>query len=177
MVVVRYVESIRLEIILKSNQAIFAAPRYLPIVWRVNGITGNVPFLLSKRKIILQPSRYYHRCQGGFYLQNAKDSNGNGGDDTNTVDIRLTIGNKALPAEDLSLQDGLSTLTGETRESKAKAYATKESMNFSSQYISSIDIMKSEHDKQIADLMKKLKAAELKKIHQFRIPQHQSLSM
>ena len=85
------------------------------------------------------------------------------GDDINTVDSRLTKGSEAPPTADLNVQDGCSTLTGETRESKAKAYAAEESMKVASQYISSIDNMKSEHDKQIAELMYKLKAAELAK--------------
>ena len=49
------------------------------------------------------------------------------GDDVESIDTRLTKGNEAPSAIDVvSCQDDVSNLTGENRESKAKAYATEE---------------------------------------------------
>ena len=85
------------------------------------------------------------------------------GEDVGTVDTRLTKGDVAPTAADNISAAGLSTLTGETRESKAKAYAAEESLKVATQYIASIDDMKAAHESQIAALMEKLKAADLQK--------------
>ena len=55
-------------------------------------------------------------------------------------------GNEAPSTAGIETQDGISVLIGETRESKAKAYAAEESIKVSSRYISLIDNMKAEHD-------------------------------
>ncbi len=49
------------------------------------------------------------------------------GDDVATLDTKLTKGDQAPPAAKSVASDGLTDLTGNTRESKAKAYAAKES--------------------------------------------------
>ena len=84
------------------------------------------------------------------------------GDEVNTLDTKLTKGDKAPPAADSIATDGLSDITGNTRESKAKAYAAKESKKVASQYISSMDNMRDEHNQAMIELMEKLRAAELK---------------
>ena len=83
------------------------------------------------------------------------------GDDVATLDTKLTKGDQAPPAAESVASDGLSDLTGNTRESKAKAYAVKESKKVASQYISSIDNMKDKHNQAMTDLMEKLCIAEL----------------
>ena len=86
-----------------------------------------------------------------------------GDDDLESVDTRLTKGNVAPPAlTSFTNDDDISNITGNTRESKAKAYALEESKKVATQYISSIDAMKIEHDKALLALTAKLQAAELK---------------
>ena len=48
------------------------------------------------------------------------------GDDVEIVDTRLTKGNKVPPPADSGSKFGMSTLTDNTRELKAKAYAAEE---------------------------------------------------
>ena len=84
------------------------------------------------------------------------------GDDVATLDTKLTKGDQAPPAAESVASEGMSDLTGHTRESKAKAYAAEASKKVASQYISSIDNMKVEHNQAMTDLMEKLCAAELK---------------
>ena len=75
------------------------------------------------------------------------------GDDINSVTTRLTKGDDAPPA---AKSDDLSTLTGETRESKAKAYAAAESKKIASQYISTIDGMKDQHKQEMDEIRAQL---------------------
>ena len=62
------------------------------------------------------------------------------GDDINSVNTRLTKGDAAPPPA--AKDDGWSTLTGDTRESKAKAYAAEETKKVSLQYVQQMDYMK-----------------------------------
>ena len=59
---------------------------------------------------------------------------------------RLTKGKIAPPQADLSV---VSALTGETRESKVKAYAAEESKKLAAQYIGSIQDLNSKLKKAI----------------------------
>ena len=55
----------------------------------------------------------------------------------------------------------MSNLTGETRESKAKAYAAKESKRLALQYIGIIANLQSTHNKEIEDMKATLDASLL----------------
>ena len=50
-------------------------------------------------------------------------------DDVESIDTRLTKDDEAPPEATSTTNDDISNLTGETRESKAKAYAAEESKN------------------------------------------------
>ena len=87
------------------------------------------------------------------------------GDDVGSLDTRLTKGDVA--PQKAKENDACSTLTGDTRESKAKAYAAEETKKVSLQYVKQIDIMKTENDNKVAYLqaqldvvLKRLKVSE-----------------
>ena len=84
------------------------------------------------------------------------------GDKVDTLDTKLTKGDEAPPVTDSVATDGLSDLTGNTKESKAKPYAADASKKVATQYISSISNMKVEHNQAMAELIEKLRTAELK---------------
>ena len=52
--------------------------------------------------------------------------------------------------------DDLSTLTGETRESKAKAYGAAESKKIATQYMSTIDGLKDQHKQEMDEIRAQL---------------------
>ena len=64
------------------------------------------------------------------------------GDTIASQESRLTKGDVAPPQADLSV---VSALTGETRESKANAYAAEESKKVAAQYIGTIEDLNSNH--------------------------------
>ena len=68
-------------------------------------------------------------------------------DDVESIDTRLTKDDDAQPEAASTTADDVSNLTGETRESKAKAYAAEESKKVALQYIGTMDTMKSDHNK------------------------------
>ena len=83
------------------------------------------------------------------------------GDDVDSVNTRLTKGDDPPPAAKSSMlnSDEASTLTGDTRESKAKAYADKATKEVSLQYVNTIQQMNDNHEQEVANLERKLAAA------------------
>ena len=83
------------------------------------------------------------------------------GDDVNSVDTRLTKGNEPPPKAFSPDEDSIdaSTLTGETRESKAKAYAAEATKTVSLQYVDTINKLNGQHENTVSDLQKQLDAA------------------
>ena len=75
------------------------------------------------------------------------------GDDIESVATRLTKDDDAPPA---AKGDDLSALTGETRESKAKAYAAAESKKIATQYNATIDGLKDQHKQEMDDIRAQL---------------------
>ena len=78
-------------------------------------------------------------------------------DDIASVETRLTKGDVAPPK--LDNPDDVSALTGETRESKAKAYAAAETKKVASQYIATIEDINASHNQEMEELRIKLAAA------------------
>ena len=81
------------------------------------------------------------------------------GDTVFSVESRLTKGDVAPPQADNSI---VSALTGETRESKAKAYAAEESKKIAAQYVGTISALNSkfkESDKKVETLQSDLATA------------------
>ena len=82
------------------------------------------------------------------------------GDDDISIETRLTKGDKLPTAVDET--DDLSALTGETRESKAKAYAAEATKEVAAQYIGTITDLKEElklNDDKFAAMERKLEVA------------------
>jgi len=82
------------------------------------------------------------------------------GDDDISIETRLTKGDKLPTAVEET--DDLSELTGETRESKAKAYAAEATREVAAQYIGTITDLKEElklNDDKFAAMERKLEAA------------------
>ena len=79
------------------------------------------------------------------------------GDEVESVTTRLTKGDVAPPT--IKPSDDLSALTGETRESKAKAYAAVETKKVSLQYVDTINQLNGKHEAQVDDLQAQLDAA------------------
>ena len=77
------------------------------------------------------------------------------GDDLNSVDTRLT---KNQAPGKINGNEEMSEITGETRESKAKAYAAKETKKVSLQYIDTIEQMNGNHQNEMVDMQDKLAA-------------------
>ena len=77
------------------------------------------------------------------------------GDDINSVDTRLT---KNQAPVKLNESDSLSEITGETRESKAKAYAVQETKKVSLQYIDTIAQLNGNHQNEMGEMQEKLAA-------------------
>ena len=82
-------------------------------------------------------------------------------DDAESIDTRLTKDDDAQPEAASTSTDDVSNLTGETRESKAKAYAAEESKKVALQYIDTMDNMKSDHMKELEEMKSTLAAALL----------------
>ena len=80
------------------------------------------------------------------------------GDDVSTVVTQLTKDDDAPPP---ASSDDMSILTGNTTESKAVAYAAKETKKVASQYINTINDINGKHEEQVGDLQAKLDAALL----------------
>ena len=83
------------------------------------------------------------------------------GDDVESVETRLTKGDKPPPAatSNVTYADDASTLTGDTRESKAKAYADKATKAVSLQYVNTIQQINETHEQKVANLEKRLAEA------------------
>ena len=77
------------------------------------------------------------------------------GDDINSVNTRLTT-NKA--PDKVNENDSMSEITGETRESKAKAYAAQETKKVSLQYIDTIAQLNGNHQNEMEEMQEKLAA-------------------
>ena len=75
------------------------------------------------------------------------------GDDINSVDTRLT---KNQAPGKLTENEEMSEITGETRESKAKAYAAQETKKVSLQYIDTIAQLNGNHQNEMGDMQEKL---------------------
>ena len=79
-----------------------------------------------------------------------------------SVDTRLTKGNVTPPAASSPDNTDISALTGETRESKAKAYVAEVSKKVASQYVGTITTMSSKlasNDDKMEAMEKKLELA------------------
>lgn len=81
------------------------------------------------------------------------------GDDIDSVNTRLTK-NYEAPAKITETED-ISVLTGETRESKAKAYAAAETKKVSLQYVETIDNINGQHQEEMVSIEAKLAAVML----------------
>lgn len=83
------------------------------------------------------------------------------GDDDASIESKLTKGDIAPPSA-VKNNDNISVLTGETRESKAKAYAAEESKKVASQYVGTISNLTSKLERTsnaMAELEAKLERA------------------
>ena len=83
-------------------------------------------------------------------------------DDDVSLESRLTKGDQTPPAAVNKDDTDLSTLTGETRESKAKAYAAEATKAVAAQYIGTIEELKSKQkadDNKFAAIERQLEAA------------------
>lgn len=91
-----------------------------------------------------------------FISQTHKLAMATGADDIHSVDTCLTKGDIAPPKA--STTEDWSTLTGETCESKSKAYAAEDTRKVSLQYVQQIDSMKVKRDQTVADLQSEMDA-------------------